>query len=101
METPQLYYLYNAGLQELKDELADVVDWFCFGVFLRISTSKLVAIQKNYRTPNRCKLEMLIFWQQQKSRTWTEIVQALNTMGLKCLAQQIAANHSELTALYT
>ena len=74
-----------------------MIDWFCLGVFLSVSPSKLKAIQKNFgmEGPERCKIEMLIFWRDQKARNWAELVQALTKMGMERLAKKIATNHSE------
>ena len=74
-----------------------MTDWFCLGIYLKISSSKLKVIEKNYRRegPVRCKVEMLVFWLNQQPRNWSEVVEALVGMEMLCLAQEIAQCHSK------
>ena len=85
-------------MMELNEALIEVTDWFHFGAYLGVPYSKLLAIERDYGRddPTRCKLEMLIFWTQEKTRKWVEIVQALVKMRMRMLAQKIAEDHGEI-----
>ena len=94
--------LFVTAIPELIEALKEVTDWFCLGIYLKISLSKLEVIEKNYRRegPVRCKVEMLVFWLNQQPRDWSEIVEVLVRMEMLCLAQEIAKCHSKFEHVF-
>ena len=78
------------------DDLKDVAHtWLLLGSFLGVRTSKLQAIDKDYKRhgPERCLIEILIVWKQQKPPNWSDVLRALMKMEMNTLAQKIAEKH--------
>ena len=74
-------------------ELKGVIAWFNLGVQLKIPTHQLLAIREDYRTTEKCRLEMLIRWEQLEKPTWTKLVTALVNIGRRGLAEDLARKY--------
>ena len=78
---------------DLESELHDVIDWIPLGLYLGIRLPRLKAIEADYPTVKRRRIEMFERWQNEIVPTWFAVVQALNAMGMKRLALELAEKH--------
>ena len=83
-------------VHDLESELHGVVDWIPFGLYLGIKLPELKAIEANYPTLQRCRIEMLEEWQKNVTPTWSAVVQALVGIGMRRLASELAETHGWL-----
>ena len=83
-------------LTHLVSELCDVNDWILFGLYLGITLPELKTIEANYSTLQRRRIEMFEVWQNKVTPTWSAVVQALDEIGMRCLASEIAHKHGLL-----
>ena len=84
-------------IRDLDCELYEVVDWIPLGLHLGIKQTELKIIEKNY--PNdlkRRRTEMFEEWQKQVTPTWSAVVQALDEIGERRLASELAQKHGWL-----
>ena len=91
----------DGNLMELEDlltELAEVTDWFSFGVNLEIHEPRLKEIEKKWESVESCKREMLIVWMQQAHPSWKAVVIALAGIDMKDLAIKISNKYGEYAA---
>ena len=77
--------------QHLLKALKNLKDWFLFGAILGVPVTELRKIESQHlKEPERCKLEMLQYWLDNKLvPTWKEVVQALEQTNQLSLAAQI------------
>ena len=80
-------------LCDLESELQKVIDWIPLGLYLGIKLPQLKAIEAKYSTLSRCRNEMLDMWQKKVIPTWSTLVQALDEIGMRCLASELAQKH--------
>ena len=81
-------------VRDLDSELYEVTDWIPLGLQLRIKLPELKIIEKNH--PNdlkRCRIEMYEEWQKKVTPTWSAVVQALDEIGMRRLASELAQKH--------
>ena len=83
-------------LSDLMIELQDVNDWVTFGHYLGIGMPKLEAIKENCPSLGECRIQMLNEWQKNSTPTWSAVVQALEEIGMRRLASELAQNHGWL-----
>ena len=69
------------------------MDWFHFGLCLRVPDYVLSKIRADYQDAERCKTEMLMEWMRMQEGSWSHIVQALVGIRMKTLAMQIAEKY--------
>lgn len=67
--------------------------WFELGVQLNIPTCDLLSIREDHKTTVKCRLEMLIKWEQQERPTWIKLITALTKIGRKTLAEDLAMKY--------
>ena len=77
-------------------ELQDVNDWVTFGLYLGIGMPKLEAIKVDCATLGERRIQMLNEWQKNSTPTWSAVVQALEEIGMRHLAAELAQNHGWL-----
>ena len=83
----------SAELADLQVELNGVIAWFELGVQLKMPSHDLLAIREDYRTVEKCRLEMLIRWEQLEKPTWNKLFSALVNIGMKGLADSLAEKY--------
>ena len=83
-------------LSDLMSELQDVNDWVTFGLYLGIRMPKLEAIKQDCATLGEHRIQMLNEWQKKVTPTWSAVVQALEEIGMRRLAAELAQNHGWL-----
>ena len=83
----------SAELADLQVELKGVIAWFELGVQLKIPSHDLLAIREDYRMVEKCRLEMLIRWEQLEKPTWNKLFSALVNIGMKGLADNLAEKY--------
>ena len=74
---------------DLESELHEVIDWIPLGLYLGIELPELKIIEANYPTLKSRRIEMF----ERRQPTWFAMVQALNAMGMKRLAFELAQKH--------
>ena len=87
-------------VHDLDSELHEVTDWIPLGLYLGITLPELYFIQANY--PNdlkRCRIEMYEEWQKKVTPTWSAVVQALDEIGERRLASELAQKHGWLRTI--
>ena len=77
-------------------ELQDVNDWVTFGLYLGIRMPKLEAIKVDCPTLGERRIQMLNEWQNNEIPTWFAVVQALDEIGMRRLASELAQKHGWL-----
>ena len=80
-------------LADLVSELQEVIDWITFGLHLGVKIWRLRAIERDYRTIEECRIQMLNEWQKNMTPTWSAVVQALVAIGMRHLASELAQRH--------
>ena len=80
-------------LERIVEELESVVDWFHFGLYLRVPDYALNRIGADYKDTNRCKTQVLMEWMNMQKGSWSHIVQALIGIKMKTLATEIAEKY--------
>ena len=85
-------------LTHLVSELCNVNDWILFGLYLGITLPELKTIEANYSTLQRRRIEMFEVWQNKATPTWSAVVQALDEIGMRCLASELAQKHGLLNS---
>ena len=83
-------------LSDLMSELQDVNDWVTFGLYLGIRMPKLEAIKVDCPTLGERRIQMLNEWQNNEIPTWFAVVQALDEIGMRRLASELAQKHGWL-----
>ena len=83
-------------VRDLDSELQDVNDWMKLGLNLEIKMSKLEEIETDWQKVAICRIKMLSEWQKKVIPTWSAVVQALDEMGMKQLAIELAQIHGWL-----
>ena len=83
-------------LSDLMSELQDVNDWVTFGLYLGIRMPKLEAIKADCPSLGERRIQMLNEWQKNSTPTWSAVVQALEEIGMRRLASELAQNHGWL-----
>ena len=84
-------------VRDLDCELYEVTDWIPLGLRLGIKLPEMKIIEKNY--PNdlkRHRIEMFEEWQKKVTPTWSAVVQALDEIGMRRLASELAQKHGWL-----
>ena len=89
--------LEQVTLRGLVEELANVVDWFHFGIYLDVPHSELMKIRYDYPDVDQRKTQALSVWLKMKEGSWSEIVRALISIKMKPLATHIAMKYGEFT----
>ena len=74
-------------------ELQDVNDWIPFGLYLGIKMPRLEAIKVDCPTLGERRTQMLNEWQNNVTPTWSAVVQALEGIGMRRLASELAQKH--------
>ena len=78
---PYLQYLTSDKpiLLELISQLEAVMDWFHFGICLKVPFHELLDIEEFRRGKRKqCRTDMLMWWLQHGAQlTWTSVVRAL------------------------
>ena len=85
------------AVRDLDCELYEVIDWIPLGLRLGIKLPELKIIEVNY--PNdlkRHRIEMFEEWQKKVTPTWSTVVQALDEIGERRLASELAQKHGWL-----
>ena len=85
-----------AELTDLVRELQEVNNWITFGLYLGIEMSRLEAIKVDCPTLEDRRTQMLSEWQKKVTPTWSAVVQALDKMGMRRLASELAQKHGWL-----
>ena len=85
-------------LKDLTSALNKVAnEWMTLGVQLGIPKSELNSIEVNCQhNPKRCLLEMLDVWLKQQvdpPPSWTDIVDAVESLGNKQLGEELRKKH--------
>ena len=84
------------ALKDLDTELNKVHEWFRFGLNLGVSASKLLEIQENKRgMVDKCRLQVLIEWENMEKPTWRKVVRALVAVGMTRLARELAEKYGK------
>ena len=79
----------------LKSIDAVVNEWFRLGLELGVPPSTLETIKYNHPTDvEACKVKMVEQWLKQPGSQWYSLVEALNEIGLKYIANKIAEKYS-------
>ena len=89
-----------AEIHDLDSELHEVTDWIPLGLQLGIKLPELKIIEANY--PNNLKrhrIEMYEEWQKKVTPTWSAVVQALDEIGMRRLAFELAQKHGWLKGI--
>ena len=84
-------------VRDLDCELYEVIDWIPLGLRLGIKLPELKIIKAN--NPNdlkMCRIEMYEEWQKKVTPTWSAVVQALDEIGMRRLASELAQKHGWL-----
>ena len=81
---------YEADLLSVYDETASVAEWFTLGLYLKLSPARLEIINADFRFNDEARRNMLSFWLQTGSATWSNLLHALSKMGLTSLGKEIA-----------
>ena len=64
--------------------------WHQLGVFLKLDSTKLAMIDRDYNKTDEKLMQMFQTWLEvEQDCTWYKIVQALDDLGLKVLASDI------------
>jgi len=79
------------------NELQEVNNWIPFGLNLGIDISKLEAIEEERATIEERRTQLFIYWQKQVVPTWSAVVKALMTIGMRRLASEVAHKHGRYT----
>ena len=79
------------------NELQEVNNWIPFGLNLGIGISRLEAIEKGHATIEECRTRLFIYWQKQVVPTWSTVVKALMTIGMRRLALKVAQKYGRYT----
>ena len=85
-------------LMDLLGDLHEVVNWYTFGVYLKVEPWRLEVIQNDYPTSEERRKEALLWWLNnalKKERKWATIVHAHCKSGYASLAQKVALKHGE------
>ena len=84
-------------LLDLVRELRGVNNWKTFGLYLGIKMEKLDAIEmeRPIATIEERRTMMLKEWQNNVIPTWSAVVQALEGVGMRRLASELARKHGE------
>ena len=77
-------------------ELQEVNNWIAFGLYLGIKMSRLEAIKVDCPTFEDRRTQMLSEWQKKVTPTWSAVVQALDEIGMRRLASELAQKHGWL-----
>ena len=88
-------------LQQLLKALKTLENWFVFGVILGVPFSQLKKIESSYsqRELERCKLDMLQYWLDNKLvPKWNEVILALEQTDQLALAAEIKHDYLWSTA---
>ena len=96
--------LIGPTLLDLMEELNEVVEWFTFGVFLKIPYHKLKAIECDYWTVRERQRDMFAWWLNSTPKEeikWSTIVHTLSRIHYLALAQKIALKYGKCTSTYT
>ena len=81
--------------QVVKSIDAVVNEWRRLGLELGVPHSTLETIKYNHPTDvEACKMKMVEQWLKQPHPLWCSLVEALNEIGLKFIANQISENYS-------
>ena len=87
----------------LKDVLNSIstiaADWFILGTALGLPPGTLKTIEHDYRTAQRCQIEMITAWLQNSShRSWQRLASALSSplVNKSEIATMIAAEHPKI-----
>ena len=80
-------------LPDLVSELQDVNDWVTFGLYLGIKMPRLEAIKVDCPTLGECRTQLLNEWQKKVTPTWSAVVQALEGIGMRRLASELAKKY--------
>ena len=85
-------------IQRLWSALKKLENWFLFGGILGVPVSRLRKIESDHENDsNRCKLELLQYWQETSRPSWEKIVRALKATDQLTLAAQIKRKYLLLT----
>ena len=83
-------------LSELMSELKHVNSWIPLGLCLGIKMPKLEAIKQECQNVLERRIQMLNEWQNNVIPTWCAVVQALDEIGMRRLASELAQKHGWL-----
>ena len=89
-------------LQQLSKALKTLENWFVFGVTLGVPFSHLKKIESSYsqRELERCKLDMLQYWLDNKLvPKWNQVILALEETDQLALAAEIKHDYLWSTAV--
>ena len=78
---------------DLEGELHDVVDWISLGLRLGIKFPRLETIKADCLTLVERRIQMFNEWQKKVTPTWSAVVQALDDIGMRRLASELAEKH--------
>ena len=93
-ETPSLHLL--------QQELQPVVDWYLFGVYLKVEKHELDKIYHDHflmGKTERCKTELLDFWLKNRTQefgVWEEVIDALEKMKKDNLVRKLRSKYLRL-----
>ena len=82
----------------LKELLSKVsADWEDIGLALDLEQGQLSAIRSDHRESNKCFREMLKLWlnQVEPPPTWSAIIDAIDTLQHKLLAEELRKKYCE------
>ena len=83
---------------DLLEDLYEVVNWYTFGVHLKVAPWRLEVIRNDYPTSEERRNKALIWWLEntlEEEKKWATIVCALCKSGYASLAKKIALKHGE------
>ena len=86
-------------LLDLVRELQGVNNWKTFGLYLGIKIEKLNAIEMERATIEDRRTMMFEEWLNNVIPTWSAVVQALEGVGMRRLASELAQKHGEFSHL--
>ena len=81
---------------DLLEDLYEVVNWYVFGVHLKVKHWRLEVIENDYPTSEERRNKLLIWWldnAMKKEKKWATIVHALSKSGNASLAEKVALKH--------
>ena len=90
-----------AEVADLVNELQDVSEWWNFGLNLGIEMPRLEAIQVDCPTLGERRIQMLNEWQKKVTPTWPAVVQALEKIGLRRRASELAQKYGWLNIIHS
>lgn len=70
------------SLKQVLKDTEELTDWFSLGIHLDIPTSDLKRIERDYKDPVRCKIEVIDFWlDNDPEPTWSKLAHAVEDIG--------------------